>query len=272
MQTVMILTCGKAYAIYRAQYVTISGVEMKTVKKGLISMVYPGRMIILGRDVTGTKNIVLYVITGRSPSSQAREIVWEKDSFWVKPTDKDIIKTGNIDLLVYPSLFAIHQGVAVSNGKQTVDILASLSHSRSASEILAFSLQKWEYEPDGPTFTPRISGCLLSSESAALSLIKRSENGSSIRNIYEFPLIKGKGCFISTYAGENINPLSPFKGEPVEVDIKETSPQKIAESLYDRLAPDDPNKDFRVSVACLFVNRKNTDKFEYYIINRKDRI
>jgi IMP cyclohydrolase len=268
----MFLTCGKTYAIYRTQQVAISGVEMKTVKKGLISMVYPGRMIVLGRDVSGTKNIVLYIITGRSPSSQAREIVWEKDSFWVKPTDKDIIKTGNIDLLVYPSLFAINQGVAVSNGKQTVDILASLSHSRSASEILAFSLQKWEYEPDGPTFTPRISGCLLSSESAALSLIRRYENGSSIRNIYEFPLIKGKGCFISTYTGENSDPLPSFNGEPVEVNIKETSPQKVAENLYDGLAPDDPNKDFRVSVACLFINRKKTDKFEYHIINRKDRI
>jgi len=107
MQTVMILTCNKTYAIYRAQYITIYGVEVKTMKKGLLSMVYPGRMIILGRDVSGKNNIVLYVITGRSPSSQAREIVWEKDSFWVKPIDKEVIKTGNIDLLVYPQLFQV---------------------------------------------------------------------------------------------------------------------------------------------------------------------
>ena len=117
----------------------------------LRSMVYPGRLIILGRDDSGKNDIIIYAVTGRSPSSQARKIIWEKDSFWVQPTDKKLIETGNVDLLVYPALFAIPQGVAVSNGKQTVNILSSLSHRQNVSEIMAFSLKEWDYEPDVPS-------------------------------------------------------------------------------------------------------------------------
>jgi len=242
----------------------------KSIEK-LRSMIYPGRLIILGKDVSGVNDIVVYAVTGRSPSSQARKIVWEKDSFWVKPTDKELIQTGNIDLLVYPALFVLPQGIAVSNGKQTVDIMASLSHSLNASEILAFSLKEWDYEPDAPSYTPRISGCLLPTGNAALSVIIKNSGDSSIRNIFEFPLFKGKGLLTATYSGENIDPLPSFRGEPIEVDLSGSSSQEVIEGVYSDLAPDDPDKDFRVAAACLFINRKNRKEIEYHIINRKDR-
>ena len=102
----------------------------------LKSMVYPGRLILLGRDPSGKSTVILYAITGRSPSSQARKLEVGEDGIWVKPTDKSVLKSGNIDLLIYPSLFILDQGVAVSNGKQTVDVMACLGHSQNAAETL----------------------------------------------------------------------------------------------------------------------------------------
>ena len=126
---------------------------MPSNQKNMFVSEYPGRLIIIGRDPSGRKNVIVYAITGRSPSSQARKLEKEGDSIWIKPTDKETIQKGNVDLLVYPALFVMEQGIAVSNGKQTVDIMASLGHSRNASEVLAFSLQKWDYDPDSSLLT-----------------------------------------------------------------------------------------------------------------------
>jgi len=241
-------------------------------QKSMISvMPYPGRLIMIGQDKSGKKIVVFYAVTGRSPSSQARKMTWEKDSLWVKPTDREIIKKGNIDLLIYPALFVLPQGLAVSNGKHTVDIMASLNHSRNASEVLAFSLQKWDYEPDEPAFTPRISGCVLSSGSAALGIIKRAENGDPIRNIFEFPLMRGKGKLIATYSGRDTDPLPSFEGEPLEIDIKNETPIEAAEMIYAAMAPAEKNRDFRVAAACFYVDKKQPETFVYHIINRQER-
>ena len=87
----------------------------------LTEMTYPGRLIALGRDLSGAFNVVIYAITGRSPSSQARRLVAEGNAVWTKPTDPEVLNKGNPDLLVYPAL-VLGAGIAVSNGKQTVDI------------------------------------------------------------------------------------------------------------------------------------------------------
>ena len=118
----------------------------------LQEMDYPGRLIIVGADTTGNNVIVLYAITGRSPSSQARKIVYSNHKFLVKPTDESILKTGNVDLLIYPAIL-FSEGLVVSNGKQT-DSIESASHNvGDASHILNLSLEKWDYEPDAPTFS-----------------------------------------------------------------------------------------------------------------------
>lgn len=238
----------------------------------LRSMVYPGRLIILGRDRTGKSAVIVYAITGRSPSSQARKIEAQDDGIWVKPTDKEILKTGNVELLVYPSIFVLDQGIAVSNGKQTVDVMACLGHSRNAADVLSFALQKWEYEPDDPTFTPRISGCVLSSEGAALNIIKRDVDGSSMRSTFEFSLIPGKGRMISTYRGENKNPLPPFVGEPVEVGLTKSGAREMAEAVYGELSPRQNDPDFRVAVACVYSEYKNPLNYELSVINRYERM
>jgi len=232
---------------------------------------YPGRLIIIGQVKKGGNVLAVYAITGRSPSSQARKLEREAETIWVKPTDKDLLKQGNIELLIYPSVFCLPQGIAISNGKQSVDVMACLGQGESAAEILAFALKNWDYEPDAPTFTPRISGCVLPNKSVALSLIKKAPDDSTIRNIYEFSLAPGKGKMIMTYRGENKDPLPSFVGEPEDVEIVGTSPREVAENVYGSLAPREGNKDFRVAVTCVFSIDMLSSKFETHIINKSDR-
>jgi IMP cyclohydrolase len=233
---------------------------------------YPGRIIIIGKSKKNEKVCVVYAISARSASSQARKLELEEDTVWVKPTDKKLLRRGNIDLLIYPSIFILPQGIAVSNGKQTVDVMACLGQGGNASETLAFALQNWDFEPDAPNFTPRISGCILSNGSSALSLIKRAPDGSTLRNVYGFHLIPGRGKMIMTYRGENMDPLPSFKGEPIDVELEGTSSKQVADSVYRALAPEKGEKDFRVSVACVFVAEKDMTKFDAHIINRAERI
>lgn len=242
--------------------------------KGLESLSareYPGRVIIIGRDKSGDNEVVIYVITGRSPSSQARKLELEEDAIWTKPTDEEILNKGNIDWLVYPAVF-FSQGIVVSNGKQTTDIKACLGQSLNPAEVLEHALHKWDYEPDSPIFTPRISGCVLPHRKAAFSIIRRAPDSSSIRNIFEIPLIAGKGKMIATYRGENKDPLPTFTEEPVDIEIKEVKADDMAEAVYDALEPEAGKEDYRVSVACVFSSDLSSDKYKIYIVNKHERM
>lgn len=242
--------------------------------KGLESLSakeYPGRVIIIGRDKSGKNEVVIYAITGRSASSQARKLELEDDAIWAKPTDDETLKKANIDLLVYPAIL-FSRGIAVSNGKQTMDIKACLGQSQNPEEVLTLALHKWNYEPDAPVFTSRISGCVLAQKKAALSIIKRAPDGSSMRSIFEIPLTAGKGKMITTYRGENKDPLPAFQGEPIDIEIKEERADDMAEAVYDALGPEAGKSDFRISVACVFSSNLSLDEYEIYIINKYERM
>ena len=55
----------------------------------LSTLEYPGRLISLGTAPDGTSAVLIYAITGRSPSSQARRLVSRDGGIWVQPTDQD---------------------------------------------------------------------------------------------------------------------------------------------------------------------------------------
>ena len=213
-------------------------------------MVYPGRIIIIGKSPAG-EDVVMYAITGRSPSSQARMLLIDEveKKIFVKPTDEETLKTGNPDLLVYPAVIC-GSGIAVSNGKQTEDVFNCLDEDKDPLQVQIESLVNWEYEPDDPNFTPRISGCITSG--AALSVLKRAEDGSVIRNYFKIPMISGKGKLISTYTGVNQNPLPSFAGEPQDVEIPWTSAEEAVTAFYHALGPDDGEPDFRVTAAVVY--------------------
>ena len=228
---------------------------------------YPGRLIILGKDPSGQNIVAVYAITGRSPASQARKLVLKGDTIWTEATEEKLLSSGKIELLLYPALF-LSQGIAISNGQQTEDIKQSLDLDKTPLQILSTALAGWSYENDPPIYTPRISGCLVSTERAALSIIKRNENGNAVKNIFEFPLIPGKGRLISTYQGDNKEPLLSFSGEPEPIEVKAENTRDLARSVYQALEPKPGQRDFRVAVASVFFSNLRANKYDVFIINR----
>jgi IMP cyclohydrolase len=225
--------------------------------EALRRMEYPGRVIVVGRDPSDSSDVVLYAVTGRSPSSQARILVDEGRSVVTKPTDSEVLKTGNPDLLV------------VSNGRQTEDIARAAAESPIAT--LEAGLKPWTYEPDAPIFTPRISGLIWPDGRAALSVLKRADDGSTLRIFFEMPLRPGTASMIATYAGPNRNPLPAFAGEPLNLSLTETTPEATVEAFYDSLRPEGRTEDFRVAAVCLFVSRTDPSLRRPAIINRHER-
>jgi IMP cyclohydrolase len=236
----------------------------------LARLEYPGRLIAMGLASAGARAVVVYAITGRSPSSQARKLVHRDSGIWVQPTDEDVLKKGNVDLLVYPALLFGQAGVAVSNGKQTAAILDALVEGDAPVAILSKVLAAWDYEPDAPIFTPRISGCLVRG-AAGLSIVHRGESGETLRSYFEVPLREGEGRLVSTYEGPNREPLPCFEGEPRRMALAGTTPRETAEDVYRALAPAAPDKDFRVAVACVLSSLSHPNDPEVHIINRYER-
>jgi phosphoribosylglycinamide formyltransferase-1 len=241
--------------------------------KGLLSiMPYPGRFIIIGGGAEADRVIVAYAITGRSPASQARRLTFEGSAVWTEPLDEETLKKGQPDLLIYRAI-AIDRRIAVSNGRQTDDIARVLKQAEEEEppeDILSRALESWSYEPDSPHFTPRISGCVLTGGAASLSLVRRREDGARLASYYSWSIEPGKGRMIATYAGREESPLPSFPGKPIEIGIKQSAAQEVAEVLDQALKPQDPAKDYRVAIACISALRSNLRNYDVHIINRRE--
>ena len=235
-------------------------------------MPYPGRLIILGAGPGTERILVVYAITWRSASSQARRLTFEGSAVWTEPLDEETFNRGNADLLIYRAI-AIDRMIAVSNGRQTDDIAKALRQAAAADQpedILAHSLEGWTYEPDAPHFTPRISGCVMTGGAAGLSILRKGENGARLAARYVWTIEPGSGRMIATYAGNEASPLPSFRGEPVEVELVEAGARKTAEAVFEALAPREADKDYRVAVACISALRANLRNYDVHIINRRE--
>jgi IMP cyclohydrolase len=260
--------------------VTVATIELEAIGR----ITYPGRIIIIGRGGTGEHDVVVYGVTGRSPSSQARRLVHEGGgTVRTEVTDPDVLREGNEQLLIYPCMRPLTGGLAVSNGAQTDLIWETASELMKrppfppAAEILRRALDRSstidgidlnQYEPDPPAFTPRISGLLAGD--AALAIIRRAEDGTTHKDIYEVPLTAGRGRLLATYAGDRRDPLPAFEGPPAEVGLAGRSPQETAELVYDALGPWIYCEDLRVGVAVLF-RQVRTGRMNVAIINRVEK-
>lgn len=237
--------------------------------KALAVKTYPGRVIIIGREKEN-KTAVVYAVTGRSPSSQARLMEREERGIRVVPSDEESLKKGNRDLLIYPS-FLFGRGIAVSNGKQTADIFEAMKTKKSAIDVLVAAHKKWDYEPDEPNFTPRISGCILPSGSCALAVIKKGSSKAAEKYYFDITPQTGEGKLISTYQGENRDPLPPFEGEPLSVRLDTSGAVETAERVYSALGPEQGKDDFRVAVAAVISPWNDISGNNIFIINRNKR-
>ncbi len=240
--------------------------------EALASMEYPGRFIAIGSNVADGIDVVVYGITGRSPSSQARKLVLTRGKPFImintEPTDRELLKQGNTDLLVYPAIILGPSGIAVSNGRQTNNIYHN-EKLCSSLEVLANGLRNFSYEPDSPNYTPRISGRIEDGYGAALSIIKcdNNPNGSALRAFFDLASI---GKLITTYKGPNTDPLPSFEGEPLSVRLESETAEDTAGLFYHSLSPKEGKDDLRVSVAAVHYNHESS-KASISIFNRSDK-
>ncbi|MFA5000000.1 MAG: IMP cyclohydrolase [Patescibacteria group bacterium] len=204
---------------------------------------YPGRGIIVGMDETGKYLIQVYWIMGRSENSRNRVFVIE-DNGVLKTAPFDPAKVKDPSLIIYTAMAEILTHYAVSNGHQTLDALSIKG--------LDSSLKKWEYEPDSPNYTPRISALLeprvFAPQIAELSILKKSPFSDMCnRYLYKLDISSpGLGYCITTYNGDG-NPLPSFTGDPYLIPLT-GGIEDIAQTFWDSL-----NKDNKVSLAVKFI-------------------
>jgi IMP cyclohydrolase len=187
---------------------------------------YPGRGIIIGLTPDSTQYVQVYWIMGRSENSRNRIFVLDSNND-VRNEAFDMDNLSDPSLIIYSPIRSLDRSHIVSNGDQTETIYESLSTNGSFED----AIQEREFEPDGPNYTPRISGIvdLRDTQNAyKLSIIKSLYNNPSVcvRNMFKYEkAFTGVGHCITTYMGDG-TPLPSYEGEPVVVplfnDIEET--------------------------------------------------
>ena len=207
-----------------------------SLKDDLQRNTYPGRGIVLGKTPDGRKAVAAYFIMGRSENSRNRIFVTEGQGIRTQAYDPS--KLVDPSLIIYAQVRVLGNKTIVTNGDQTDTIYAGMDRQLTFEQ----ALRSREFEPDGPNFTPRISG-ILHIESGkfnyALSILKSSDGDpQSCRRYtfaYENPL-SGEGHFIHTYMHDG-DPLPSFEGEPKRVEILD-SLDAMTELLWTNLNPD----------------------------------
>lgn len=231
---------------------------------------YFGRVLAVGQPLEGTGFFVLYAVTGRSLSSRARRLVCKPDGVFTEPISEAAVSSGRRELLVYPAVL-FGRGVAVSNGQQTISIAQALAQGESDPvDVLQRALEGWDYEPDAPTFTPRISACVTVDGRLAMSVISRGQDGQSKRDFFPLPLVQGQGFLLATYQGPNINPPPPFSGPPWEFFTPNSRPRELLHELDQALAPKSGKEDLRVALVALTFSRPDGKPDAVEIINHQE--
>ena len=218
---------------------------------------YPGRGIIVGLSEDGARSVLVYFIMGRSENSRNRIFVETAGGIRTEAFDPE--KLIDPHLVIYNSIIYINGLTIVTNGLQTDTIVDFLNEGRGFYN----ALYEWEFEPDPPIYTPRISAIINSDGSYSLSILK-SADGDPIcccRHFYNYSTaIAGSGHFISTYKSDG-NPPPSFNGEPVCVAI-DRGYRELADTVWDAL-----DEDNKVALYVCEMDIK-TDKKESIIINK----
>ena len=178
---------------------------------------YPGRGIIIGMTPDGKKAAFAYFIMGRSENSRNR--VFRPEGRDLRTAPFDAAKVKDPSLIIYYPVRDLGKIVAVTNGDQT-DTIRDYILNGSTFEA---ALDTRCFEPDGPNWTPRISGLLCYGEKSfryKLSILKSldAEGSDCVRETFTYPAKPGLGHFLHTYVMDG-NPIPTFQGEPERVEI-----------------------------------------------------
>ena len=220
---------------------------------------YPGRGILMGRTANH-KAVIAYFIMGRSENSRNRVFEYTEDGIRTKAFDES--KMTDPSLIIYHPVRLLPNGLlVVTNGDQTDTIRDHIAQGH----CYRHALTQRKFEPDGPNWTPRISGVMKPDGSYNLSILKSLDGDPACccRYFFEYDSpIPGVGHFIHTYQSDG-DPLPSFQGEPRAVEIGALSAaDELAQPLWDSL-----NEDNKVSlyVRLTDLNGGGTDS---YIINQ----
>ncbi len=190
---------------------------------------YPGRGIVLGRTADNKKAVVAYFIMGRSENSRNR--IFEETEDGIRTRAFDESKMTDPSLIIYHPVRLLDNGLlAVTNGDQTDTIRDAIADGH----CYRHALNTRTFEPDGPNWTPRISGVVKLDGSYNLSILKSMDGDPACccRYFFEYDSpIAGTGHFIHTYQ-ENLDPLPSFQGEPRRVAIGAADARSWAEEIW----------------------------------------
>ena len=233
---------------------------MISLEQELLNNPYPGRGIVIGRSENGRKAVTAYFIMGRSENS--RNHVFVEDGEGIRTEAHDSSKLVDPSLIIYAPVRVLGNRTIVTNGDQT-DTIYELMDKEFTFEA---ALKTREFEPDGPNYTPRISGVMHIENGKydyAMSILKSNNGDPSCCNRYTFTYDNakaGEGRFIHTYKC-NENPLPSFEGEPKVVAIPNDI-DGFTDMLWRSL-----NEENKVSLFVRYIDIE-TGKYETRIINK----
>lgn len=221
---------------------------------------YPGRGIVIGKTPDGMRAAAAYFIMGRSENSRNRVFVEEGQG--IRTQAFDPAKLQDPSLIIYAPVRVLGNKTIVTNGDQTDTIYEGMDKQLTFEQ----SLRSREFEPDGPNYTPRISGIMHIENGRfnyAMSILKSNHGdpASCCRNTfaYENPLA-GEGHFIHTYKGDG-NPLPSFEGEPKLVEMMDDM-DAFTELLWESL-----NGENKVSLFVRYIEIAS-GRYESRIVNK----
>ena len=234
--------------------------QMLSLEKELRENAYPGRGIVLGRSQNGRYAVAAYFIMGRSSNSRNR--VFVEDGAGIRTQAFDPSKLEDPSLIIYAPVRVLGNKTIVTNGDQTDTIYEGMDHQLTFEQ----SLRCREFEPDGPNYTPRISGVIhlqAHTFNYAISILKSNNGDPSACNRYTFAYenpTAGEGHFIHTYMHDG-DPLPSFEGEPRLVYIPNDL-DAFTDMLWKNL-----NEDNKVSLFVRFIDLE-TGEYRTRIVNK----
>lgn len=234
--------------------------NMIAIEEELKNNSYPGRGIIIGKSADGKKAVAVYFIMGRSENSRNR--IFVEEGAGIRTQAYDPSKLVDPSLIIYAPVRVLGNKTIVTNGDQTDTIYEGMDKQLTFEQ----SLRAREFEPDGPNYTPRISGIMHiehNSYNYAMSILKSNNGNPKACNRYTFAYenpVAGEGHFIHTYMQDG-NPLPSFEGEPKLVSIPDDM-DGFTDLLWNSL-----NQDNKVSLFVRYIDIE-TGKYQSKIVNK----
>ena len=230
--------------------------EIGSLREKLTSNPYPGRGIMLGMSADGKTSVAAYFIMGRSVNSRNRVFLEESDG--IRTEAFDASRMADPSLIIYHPVRELGRSLIVTNGDQTNTIRNALEQGLSMEQ----ALRSRQFEPDGPNWTPRISGLVCPDGSYKLSILKSADAAGSacVRQFFEYPALPGLGHFLHTYVTDG-DPIPTFRGEPERVAI-EGDIDGFTDMVWQSL-----NEDNKISLFVRFTNLQ-TREYRQRIVNK----